>query len=238
MTNHYFAVVTAAGTGQRMQTTVPKQYLALGDKSVITYALAPLLAAVEIQKVIVVLATDDTHFTHTEYAQHPKIITITVATGKERSDTVLAGMQALATVAMENDWVLVHDAARPCLHPTDLHKLIHALQDHAVGGILAKRMVDTVKRSDEHERIIETIPRHDLWQAMTPQMFRYGLLLHALERVQREQLKITDDASALEMAGYQPQLIEGRADNIKITYPLDLVLAAYFLNINVSYDSH
>jgi 2-C-methyl-D-erythritol 4-phosphate cytidylyltransferase len=142
---------------------------------------------------------------------------------------VLNGLNALSDSAQADDWVLVHDAARPCVRQQDLRLLIDTLEDHTVGGLLGTPVHDTMKKTDVQGVIIETLERNFLWHACTPQMFRYGLLRAALIKALEDGYEVTDEASAMEHAGYRPLMVEGHADNIKITRPEDLPLAEYFL---------
>jgi len=145
--------------------------------------------------------------------------------GATRADSVLGGLRAIAGEAAAGDWVLVHDAARPCLAPWHVDKLVRELAHDEVGGLLAVPVADTLKRADEHRHVRETVPRDSLWQAQTPQMFRYAMLRRALEGAR----EVTDEASAIESAGLRPRLVQGDATNLKVTYPLDLHLAEWIL---------
>ncbi len=223
----HWAVVPAAGVGRRMAGAVPKQYLMLQGRPVIEHTLRTLVEHPAIARVMVAVSASDTWWRATAYADHPRVRRVTG--GEERADSVLNGLLALQGEAAADDWVLVHDAARPCLHRTDLDKLMQTLGDHPVGGLLAVPLSDTIKRTDPTGTVLETVPRERLWRAFTPQMFRYAALRSALERARETHRSVTDDASAMELAGSAPQLIEGRADNIKITRPEDLVLAGFYL---------
>ncbi|ENO95515.1 2-C-methyl-D-erythritol 4-phosphate cytidylyltransferase, partial [Thauera phenylacetica B4P] len=145
--------------------------------------------------------------------------------GATRADSVLGGLRAIAGEAAAGDWVLVHDAARPCLAPWHVDKLVRELAHDEVGGLLAVPVADTLKRADEHRHVCETVPRDSLWQAQTPQMFRYAMLRRALEGAR----EVTDEASAIEAAGLRPRLVQGDATNLKVTFPLDLHLAEWIL---------
>ena len=197
------AVVPAAGFGRRMQTECPKQYLSIGNKTILEHAVAALLANACVQRVV-----------------------IAVDGGAERADSVLAGLKALP----EAQWVLVHDAARPCLHQDDLSRLLALSETSRVGGILAAPVRDTMKRAEPGKTAIaHTVDRNDLWHALTPQFFPRELLVDCLTRALNEGATITDEASALEYCGFHPQLVAGRADNIKVTRPEDLALAEFYL---------
>ena len=211
------AVVPAAGFGRRMQTECPKQYLSIGNKTILEHAVAALLADARVQRVVIAVSPGDRRFSQLPLAQHPQITV--VDGGAERADSVLAGLQALP----EAQWVLVHDAARPNLTRGDLDRLLEELAEDPVGGLLAVPARDTLKRSDRDGRVSETIDRSVVWLAYTPQMFRLGALHRALADALVAGVAITDEASAMEWAGYAPKLVEGRADNLKITTPEDLL---------------
>ncbi len=221
-----YVVVPAAGSGKRMGAAVPKQYLTLAGKPVLQHTLERLLAVEEIRHVMVALAADDGRWLQLPAASHPRILT-TVG-GAERADSVLAGLHALEEIAQDQDWVLVHDAARPCLKPDDVIRLLGHLMDDPVGGILALPSVDTLKQV-EGDAILGTLDRTTVWRALTPQMFRYRLLRDALEQALKAGQVITDESNALEYAGYRPRIVEGSPDNIKITRPEDLPLAEFYL---------
>jgi 2-C-methyl-D-erythritol 4-phosphate cytidylyltransferase len=228
MTAKYWAVVPAAGSSRRMTgATVPKQYLQLYGRSVIEWAIAPFLGRADCERVVVVLAADDPRWTEQSLARNPKILTATG--GAERVDSVRAGLRALAQHAAEQDWVLVHDAARPCLRAADLSRLIDELNGDDVGGLLGAPVVDTLKRSDANDRVQGTVSRASLWRALTPQMFRYGVLDRALRTAHDTGAASTDEAQAVEALGLQPKLVRGDPDNIKITLPEDIERAARLL---------
>jgi 2-C-methyl-D-erythritol 4-phosphate cytidylyltransferase len=229
MNARYWVVIPAAGAGQRMGAATAKQYLCLAGRTVIEWALAPFLQDARFSAVVVALATDDQHWRSLPVAAHSKI-RITQG-GAERADSVRAGLASLSNQASAQDWVLVHDAARPCLELADLNKLINTLtaNDDEAGGLLATPLADTLKQADAEQRVVTTIPRAGLWRAQTPQMFRYDVLQRALMQAHERGVQVTDEASAVEALGYQPLLVGGRADNLKITVPEDLALAAGIL---------
>ena len=228
MESRFWVVVPAAGSARRMGATVPKQYLALAGRTVIEWSLAPFLAHARTTAVVVVLAEQDQRWPQTSVAGAAKIAT-TVG-GAERMDSVLAGLRALQDRAAPDDWVLVHDAARPCLSAIDLDRLLNEVDDDAVGGLLAVPVVDTLKRADDGGRVSQTVPREKLWRALTPQMFRHAVLRRAIENAQARGVAVTDEAQAVEALGLQPRLVAGDADNIKITLPEDLPRAERILN--------
>lgn len=225
--SRYWAVVPAAGIGSRMGGDMPKQYLQLAGQPVLQRTLGALLAWERIERVVVALAEGDRFWHELDAAQDPRVIT-TIG-GAMRSDSVRAGLQALSGVAAANDWVLVHDAARPCLRLADIQQLATSLADEPVGGLLAVAVAETVKRASDDARVLETVPRADLWLAQTPQLFRYGLLCDAMSAAARHGSSVTDEAAAVEQAGHKPVLVPGHPGNIKITRPEDLLLAERFL---------
>lgn len=221
----HFAIVPAAGSGSRMGSTRPKQYLNLLGRPLIHHTLSVLCEAPEIDAVFVVLSVDDTEWSRHDWsALGPKLRPLFCG-GATRADSVLGGLRAIAGEATAGDWVLVHDAARPCLAGWHVDKLVRELAHEEVGGLLAVPVADTLKRADAHRHVVETVARDSLWQAQTPQMFRYVMLRRALEAHK----DVTDEASAIEAAGLRPRLVQGDATNLKVTYPLDLHLAEWIL---------
>ena len=223
--SNIWAVVPAAGVGKRMQADKPKQYLPLAGRTVLEQTLLRLIEADVFSAVAVSISVEDPFWPKLDISSHKKIIT--AAGGKERADSVLSALKALRQRASDSDWVLVHDAARPCLTCADIHLLIDELKEDEVGGILALSSHDTLKNIDG-DKITKTIDRSLIWRALTPQMFRYGMLKQALEEAEGNPV-ITDEASALEIQGLQPKIVEGRPDNIKITRPEDLALAQFYM---------
>lgn len=224
-TSRFWGIVPAAGVGKRMQSDKPKQYLELAGAAVIEHTLTRLLSAGVFEAIAVAISSEDPYWPELKISQHPAILT--AAGGKERADSVLSGLNSIGDRASDEDWVLVHDAARPCITAEDIFKLIDSLEAEDVGGILALSSHDTLKNVYEN-RIAGTLDRSHIWRALTPQMFRYGMLKKALEATQGNPA-ITDEASALELSGFQPKIVEGRPDNIKITRPEDLALAQFYL---------
>lgn len=225
----YWIIVPAAGVGARMGASCPKQYLPLIGKTVIEHTLERLLALPNIAGIYLVLGVDDNYWNDLSLAQNNRIHR--VAGGAERCDSVLNALQQLQDIASPNDWVLVHDAARPCIHAQSILQLIEQVENHPVGGILGVPVSDTLKQVN-NSIIDSTADRRLLWQAQTPQMFRLGLLRDCLQRGLAEGKLITDESSALESYGYQPLMVQGRSDNIKITRPEDLAIAAMLLQQN------
>jgi 2-C-methyl-D-erythritol 4-phosphate cytidylyltransferase len=226
----YFAVVPAAGSGSRMESEKPKQYLAIGDKTILEHTLQVLLSARQIDQIIVCLAEHDPHWAELDLAEPSRIDTVTG--GASRAQSVLNGLNHLAGKAREDDWVIVHDAARPCLSPTLLHRFIDDLEGDEVGGILAVQVRDTLKKAHlDSDYIEKTLDRAQIWQAQTPQMFRYGLLYSALQDALARQLEVTDEAAAMEASGLPVRLVKGDSRNIKVTTAEDLLFARSILEI-------
>lgn len=220
------AIIPAAGIGTRMQSLLPKQYLKIDQLTIIEYTMHKLISCEEINRVVVVINPNDDIFDSLPLAHHPKIMR--VYGGNTRAESVLAGL----TLVHDNEWALVHDAARPCVSHKDIQQLINTVIPLNQGGILAVPMVDTIKlASDQHNNIVvKTLDRSRLWAAMTPQLFLSKILKIALTKALQDGITITDEASAMEYYGQHPILVLGRRDNIKITYPEDLALAKFYLN--------
>jgi 2-C-methyl-D-erythritol 4-phosphate cytidylyltransferase len=221
-----FAVMPAAGIGSRMATELPKQYLTIAGKTIIEHSLNALLACPWLEQVWVGLRADDQTFAQLPIAGHAKLKCY--QGGAERSDTVLAALEQLSAIANDDDWVLVHDAARPCVSQTELKALHDAMPSAPYGAILALPVVDTVKRANQQQQILKTVPRDGLYRALTPQLFPYGLLKSALETADKS--KVTDEASAVEQLAQQPLLVIGQQTNLKITNPEDFALAELILS--------
>ena len=215
----------AAGVGRRFGADRPKQYASLCGRTVIEWALAPFLADSRCAGAVVALAPDDPYWA----AVAPATVA-TAAGGQERSQSVRNGLAALAGRAEPDEWVLVHDAARPCLPPQDLDRLLSVLESHPVGGLLATPAADTLKRADGSGDVQQTVDRASLWRALTPQMFRYGRLCEALDRAHAAGRIPTDESQAIEWLGDRPRVVEGAAANLKITSAADLAIAAALLD--------
>jgi 2-C-methyl-D-erythritol 4-phosphate cytidylyltransferase len=223
----YYALVPAAGSGARMGGETPKQYLPLAGRPLIWHSLATLCAVPAITRVFVVLAPDDRWWPETEMnALGPKLSVLRCG-GELRALSVANGLRAMTGMLsdIDNDWVLVHDAARPCLTVAQVENLITEVADDNAGGLLAVPVADTLKRAHDSSRVLETVPREGLWQAQTPQMFRHHLLLDGLDFAPQ----VTDEASAVEALGLSPRLVMSDVTNLKVTYPLDLQLAEWIL---------
>lgn len=226
--SHHWVVVPAAGVGRRFGGVIPKQYQLLAGKTVMEHSLERLLQLHT--TIVVAVHPDDQQWSRLPIFENDRIRT--VHGGQERVDSVRLALECLHREADTEDWVLVHDVARPCVAISDIQQLMSSLQAHSVGGLLATPISDTVKRvADEgqHHHVVTTEPRQPLWLAQTPQMFRYGLLHWSLQTASKQGWQVTDEASAVEQLGYQPLVVEGSRDNIKITRREDLVIAEAIL---------
>ena len=224
----YFLVVPASGIGQRMNSRIPKQYIKLGnDLTILDQSLEVMLSNEIISGFVVALDKKDTHFKSSQFAKDSRLISI-ASGGKERFNSVFNALSALDQTAKPSDWVLVHDAVRPCIKKEDVVKLIDEVADDQVGGILSTRVFDTVKQKNNNGLIL-TIDRQKLHLAQTPLMFRYGILKEAVEKAVERNLHITDESEAVERLGYSIRIVDGSSSNIKITTQKDIDLANYFL---------
>jgi len=234
--NKFTVIVPAAGVGKRMQANCPKQYLKLDDKTILTHTLNKLLSHPRIGQVILALNENDQYFVDSDFVNHNDVIQVNG--GKERVDSVLNGL-AVIDVA-EYPWVLVHDAARPCLSHQDIDNLLETCLANNCGGLLASPVRDTMKRgcslkpanvNDNGLNKVEgTVERNQLWHALTPQLYKTTELVFAIEQALTQSLVITDESSAMEHAGFASILVPGSSENIKITHPDDLALAEFYLN--------
>ena len=227
-TPDYWALLPAGGIGRRMGADKPKQYLELLGRTVIEHSLLPFCEHPRIKGVVVVVADDDEHWPVLSWPGHSRIVT--ASGGRERCHSVLNGLERLAERADDADWVLVHDAARPCVTLADIDCLIEGIGAHSTGGILALPVRDTVKQVGQGREIEATLARERLWRALTPQMFRLGMLQEALVAALADNLLVTDEAQALEHRGHRPLIVPGGAHNIKVSLPEDLVLAGFYLS--------
>ena len=236
-----WALIPCGGTGTRAQSGVlqqmPKQYRVLAGQPMILHTLAAFAAVRQLQGVMVVVAQDDGIVDELLETSKQTFATVMIANkaGNTRSDTVFNGLKALRTQGAQlNDWVLVHDAARCLITPEQIKTLIGACQEDEVGGLLALPLPDTLKH-EESGRVAQTLDRSDKWLAQTPQMFRLGALIDALEAAKLAGELITDESSAMEREGYSPKLVHGSTQNFKITYPEDFALAeAVFMSRQLS----
>jgi 2-C-methyl-D-erythritol 4-phosphate cytidylyltransferase len=232
--NHaIWAIVPAAGIGRRMQSDIPKQYLPLNGRPVLEHTINTLLDNDYISGLIIALQPDDAYWTEVRTSSTKPVIRS--CGGKERADSVLNALNELYRLKQfkaETDWVMVHDAVRPCLRQQDIEKLVVEVGADRNGGLLALPVRDTMKRQHTNVEVCtvaETVERENMWHALTPQYFPASSLKDALEDAQHKQKAITDESSAMELAGFSPRLVQGHEDNIKITRPDDLRLASLYL---------
>lgn len=233
MNHATWAIVPAAGIGKRMQSDIPKQYLALNNRPVIEHTVNALLLNENIAGLVIALQVDDAYWSEINISsQKPVLRTIG---GKERADSVLNALNELFNYEhfdADKDWVMVHDAVRPCLRQQDIDKLVSEVGEDKHGGLLALPVRDTMKRQKSGgtaAAVDKTVERENLWHALTPQYFPAIELKNALHKAQLDKLTITDESSAMESAGFSPKLVQGHEDNIKITRPDDLRLASLYL---------
>ncbi len=233
--NHAFwAVIPAAGVGKRMGASIPKQYLPLAGKTVLEQTLNVFVKHPDISGIILALTDGDPYWQ--DIAGHYQAINkplLVASGGEERCHSVLNALIELSAQIEGYHWVLVHDAARPCLLASDIDRLINELADSDCGGLLGLPMADTVKCCTPDREVLETVDRSELWRALTPQMFPLGLLKNALEEAINNKALVTDEASAVEQQGLKPKMVEGQPGNIKITHPGDLHLAEQFFNASL-----
>ena len=222
-----YALIPAAGSGSRMGAALPKQYLEVAGRPLLYHALRALARHPRIEQVFVVLAPADGNYARYDWSEFGSKLEPLYCGGGTRAASVFNGLIAARDTLAGADWVLVHDAARPCLGREELDRLFGELADDATGGLLAVPVSDTVKRANRESHVAATEPRDNLWQAQTPQMFRYRLLVEALRTADPE--RITDEASAVEALGLKPRLVMGSTRNLKVTYPEDLELAGMIL---------
>jgi len=227
MSDTCWAVLPAAGIGSRMGGDLPKQYIEIAGATILEHSLRALLGCRQISAVAVALHPQDDYAARLDVLADPRVQT--VIGGAQRSDSVRAALAVLAQRGSPDDWVLVHDAARPCLQLQDCARLIKQVIDAGTGGILAEPIVDTVKQAGADGMVAATLDRNTLWRAQTPQMFRLGELRSALDDATAQGQGVTDEASAMEMAGYPVQLVPGSPRNLKVTVAPDLQLATWYL---------
>ena len=221
-----FAIVPAAGQGTRIGDALPKQYLPIAGKPMMFHSIEALAAVSRIGCVCVVLSPLDRHWGQYDWSAFPDKIEPIFAGGALRADTVRNAMEHLGTRLSKDDWVLVHDAARPCVTTELVEQFLDEIGDDPIGGLLAMPLSDTLKSADENQRVAATISRLNLWRAQTPQMFRYDVLRRGLEA----RPDATDEAHAVEAVGYSaPRLVQGENSNLKVTFAEDLLLAEMIL---------
>jgi 2-C-methyl-D-erythritol 4-phosphate cytidylyltransferase len=222
-----FALVPAAGAGARLSAALPKQYLEVAGRPLLYFALRALAAHPRLEQVFVVLAPGDGHYARHDWSEFEDRVQPLYCGGETRAASVFNGLLAVRDTVSGADWVLVHDAARPCLGRVELDRLFAEAGGEEDGGLLAVPVADTVKRAGHDARVAATEPREALWLAQTPQMFRYRVLLEALRRADPH--SITDEAGAVERLGFRPRLVMGSVLNLKVTFPEDLALAELIL---------
>ena len=221
----FAVIVPAAGVGKRMKADLPKQYLSIGDKTILEHTVLRLLSHDQIKQVVIAIGSNDEFFRQTPLADNPNVKT--VIGGKERADSVLAGLNAIDKT--EFPWVLVHDAARPCVSLSDVSELIKQCLTRNTGGILAAPVRDTMKRTNAANIVSETVERELLWHALTPQMYPTKQLCDCLTDALANGVKVTDESSTIEYAGFDSLIVSGSSDNIKVTQPEDLAMAEFIL---------
>jgi 2-C-methyl-D-erythritol 4-phosphate cytidylyltransferase len=227
MDGGHFAIVPAAGSGSRFGEAKPKQYSSLAGRSMLEHAVRALARHPSIECTFVVLAPGDTDFATRDWKAFHGAVAPLYCGGPTRAGSVFNALVALRDRVQPQDWILVHDAARPCLSGAELERLLRELDADEVGGLLALPVTDTLKCADAAGRVVSTQPRDALWRALTPQMFRYGVLVEALHKTRGS--NPTDESAAIEALGLRPRLVHGAATNIKVTYPEDIVLAEQIL---------
>lgn len=223
----YVALIPAAGSGSRMQSGIPKQYALLAGKPLLQHAVQVLCSHALIEQVFIVLSPDDQRFNTLDWSDCGPKLSALYCGGETRAASVFNGLLAANDAIDGADWVLVHDAARPCLCAADIDRLIAQVGDSETGGLLAVPVADTLKRGNADGEVLQTEAREHLWRAQTPQMFRYRVLIEALRRA--DIAAVTDESSAVEQTGVKPKLVQGSASNFKVTYPEDLALAELML---------
>ncbi len=224
---HYWLIVPAAGVGRRFGEHKPKQYVEVHGRTLLEWSVAPFAADLRCKGIVVALASSDPHWP--AIAKRLGVRVLTAAGGAERSHSVRNALASLQGRAAVDDWVLVHDAARPCMPAHDLNRLVERLESHPVGGLLAAPASDTLKASGADLEVTRTVDRSGLWRALTPQMFRYGRLCEALDACFASRRLPTDESQAIEWLGDRPQIVPGSAANLKVTSPEDLLVAAALL---------
>ena len=222
-----WAVIPAAGIGERVGSKIPKQYLQIAGKTILEHAISPFIDNSRIAGITVALHPQDTYFDTLDIKSCSEKVHVATG-GVTRAHSVFNALESFEAKLDKNDYILVHDAARPCLTMSDLDKLIDVCIQHEVGGIIGSRVTDTIKYV-ENDNIVNTLDRENIWRAYTPQMFKFGVLQNAIQKAFKNKVCITDEASALEYAGYQPCMVEGDARNIKVTTAEDVFLAETFL---------
>ena len=226
---HFHVIIPAAGNGSRMAVDKPKQYLKLHGKTLIEHVIRVFNQSAKVSKIHIVINPQDTYW-QSEYLSLSTKLQVHACGADTRAGTVLEGLKAIQDQVEADDWILVHDAARPGLSGRLLDELLNTLENDAIGGLLALPLADTLKRADDEQRVSATVPRNNLWQAQTPQMFRYATLKKALAEFKGTP---TDEAEAIEALGLKPKLVTGELRNLKVTYPQDLVVLTALLDAQI-----
>ncbi len=225
---NFFGIVAAGGSGARLNSGTPKQYLEINKRSLLEISIDALLNSINFKKLVVVVPKSDMEkcsFLKENFKQIEL-----VAGGSTRCESVFEGLKFLDSQSKADDWCLVHDAARPCVQTKDILGLIDGLKNSNTGGILAAPVIDTLKKINDHGQIEETIDRTNLWKAFTPQMFRYGVLFESIRSVLKNGIVVSDESQALEKMGQSVNIVRGSSENIKITYPEDIKKAELFFS--------
>jgi len=222
----FHVIIPAAGNGSRMGADAPKQYLNLHGKTLIQHVIKVFDQSARVNSIHILINQEDVHWRST-YLHSSSKLQVHYCGADTRAGTVLNGLEAIQNQVEADDWILVHDAARPGLSNLLLNQLLNTLENDEVGGLLAMPLADTLKRADGERRVSATIPRNDLWQAQTPQMFRYATLKKALAEFDGSP---TDEAEAIEALGLKPKLVTGELRNLKVTYPQDLAVLSALLD--------
>jgi 2-C-methyl-D-erythritol 4-phosphate cytidylyltransferase len=228
MKKKYWVIVPAAGSGQRLGVELPKQYLELAGQKLIEHTLGRLLKHPQLVGICVALADNDPYWSQTQFHNHEQVHEVTG--GETRAHSVMNALRFLADGGHGDEWVLIHDAARPCVSQQDISRLIETVEHTDIGAILATPITDTVKQVDDSAQVTQTLSRDQLWRALTPQMFRLDQLFNAIKTALENGLIVTDEASAMEQAGYAVTVVKGNSKNIKVTLQEDLPLAAFYLS--------
>lgn len=225
--NNHWIVIPAAGIGERFAGKLPKQYIKINDKTILQHSIERFIDKPWVKKIIVPIAKSDSFFATLSFINHPKIVCI--LGGEMRMHSVMNALMYLEGVAQNQDWVLVHDAVRSCLHDEDVDNLLYTLKDDCVGGLLCSKVIDTIKFC-QHHKILHTVDRAPLWQALTPQMFRFEILNNAFKHCLANGMTITDESSAIEQLGLTPTVVEIKHPNPKLTFANDLAIFSSLLN--------
>lgn len=226
----FHIIIPAAGAGNRMASAIPKQYLPLNGKPIVSHSIQTFFACPRIASINLALSAEDFFWRSLTLDSHSRLV-LHYTGGDTRAQTVLNTLEAMRPHVAKDDWILVHDAARPGLTAELLNRLLDTLEHDEVGGLLALPLADTLKLSSTEQRVEKTIPRENLWQAQTPQMFRFHLLQKALSSFEGSP---TDEAQAIEALGLQPKLVVGSLRNMKVTYPQDLQLMEILMQKEIS----